>query len=85
MPEICRFYGIVIAMFLKPREHEPSHIHAYYGEFVGVFELATLKMVEGDLPSKAQSLVKEWLSLEGNQKRLQEMWDKQKVEKMNPL
>ena len=50
-----------------------------------MFDLATLKMVEGDLPSKAQSLVKEWLAIEGNQKCLQEMWDKQKVEKMKPL
>ena len=32
MPEISRFYGIVIKMFFKPREHEPSHIHALYGE-----------------------------------------------------
>lgn len=36
MPEICRFYGIVIKMFFKPREHEPSHIHALYGEHIGV-------------------------------------------------
>jgi len=30
MPEISRFYGIVIKMFFKPKEHEPSHIHALY-------------------------------------------------------
>lgn len=28
MPEISRFYGIIIKMFFKPKEHEPSHIHA---------------------------------------------------------
>lgn len=32
MPEISRFYGIVIKMFFKPKEHEPSHIHALYGD-----------------------------------------------------
>lgn len=32
MPEISRFYGIVIKMFFKPKEHEPSHLHALYGE-----------------------------------------------------
>ena len=37
MPEICRFYGIVIKMFFKPKEHEPSHLHALYGEYVGIF------------------------------------------------
>ena len=31
MPEICRFYGIVIKMFFKPKEHEPSHLYALYG------------------------------------------------------
>ena len=34
MPEISRFYGIIIKMFFKPKEHEPSHIHALYGEYV---------------------------------------------------
>ncbi len=34
MPEISRFYGIVIKMFFKPKEHEPSHLHALYGERV---------------------------------------------------
>ena len=37
MPEISRFYGIIIKMFFKPKEHEPSHIHALYGEYVEVF------------------------------------------------
>lgn len=36
MPEIARFYGIVIKMFFKPKELDPSHIHAVYGECVGV-------------------------------------------------
>lgn len=32
MPEISRFYGIIIKMFFKPKEHEPAHIHALYEE-----------------------------------------------------
>lgn len=56
MPEICRFYGIVIKMFFKPKEHEPSHIHALYGEYVGEFNIRTLEMIEGDLPKKRRSL-----------------------------
>lgn len=35
MPEISRFYGIVIKMFFKPKEHEPGHLHALYGEYLG--------------------------------------------------
>lgn len=83
MPEICRFYGIVIKMFFKPKEHEPSHIHALYGEHIGIFDLKTLTMTEGDLPGKAQELVTEWLKV--NQNKLQEMWDSQKLEKLPPL
>lgn len=83
MPEISRFYGIVIKMFFKPKEHEPSHIHALYGEYVGVFDLKTLEMTDGDLPQKAQALVKEWLQLNGS--KLQEMWEQQKIEKLPPL
>ena len=83
MPEITRFYGIVIKMFFKPKEHEPSHIHALYGEYVGKFNIMTRGMTEGDLPPKAQSLVKEWLDLYADQ--LQAMWDSQLIEKLPPL
>ena len=83
MPEISRFYGIIIKMFFKPKEHEPSHIHAIYGENVGVFDLKTLEMTEGDLPKKAQELITEWLSK--NQNELLVMWESQKIRKLPPL
>ncbi|MBP3228300.1 MAG: DUF4160 domain-containing protein [Bacteroidaceae bacterium] len=63
MPEISRFYGIVIKMFFKPKEHEPAHIHALYNDYFGTFNLRTLEMLDGDLPNKAQQLVREWLEL----------------------
>lgn len=53
MPEIVRFYGIVIKMFFKPKEYEPSHIHAIYNEHVGLFNIRTFEMFEGDLPKIA--------------------------------
>lgn len=83
MPEISRFYGIVIKMFFKPKEHEPSHIHALYGEYVGEFNIKTREMIVGDLPPKAQELVREWLCLYSDQ--LQTMWDTQVIEKLPPL
>ena len=83
MPEIVRFYGIISKMFLKPKEHETSHIHAIYNEYVGLFNIKTYEMFEGDLPSKAQELVKEWLSLHSDE--LQEMWNKQIITKLPPL
>ena len=83
MPEISRFYGIIIKMFFKPKEHEPSHIHALYGEHVGIFDLKTMEMTEGDLPIKAQGLIKEWISR--NQLSLLQMWESQKLRKLPPL
>ena len=83
MPEISRFYGIIIKMFFKPKEHEPSHIHALYGEYMGVFDLKTLTMTEGDLPKKAQELVKEWLTT--HQMELLKMWEEQNIRKLPPL
>lgn len=83
MPEISRFYGIIIKMFFKPKEHEPSHIHALYGEHVGIFNLKTLEMEEGDLPVKARELVKEWLTQ--HQSELLDMWEHQSIKKLPPL
>lgn len=83
MPEICRFYGIIIKMFFKPKEHEPAHIHAIYNEYVGVFDIRSFEMIDGDLPQKAQELVKEWLK--DNYKSLIQMWDTQVITKLNPL
>ena len=83
MPEISRFYGIIIKMFFKPKEHEPSHIHALYGEYVGCFNIKTMQMTEGDLTRKAQELVTEWLEMHQNE--LQEMWETQNIKKLPPL
>ena len=83
MPEIARFYGIIIKMFFKPKEHEPSHIHALYGEYIGIFDLQTKKMTDGDLPAKAQALVGEWLDM--HSEALQKMWDTQTINKLPPL
>ncbi len=82
MPEITRFYGIVIKIFFR-NEHNPPHIHAVYGEHNGLFEISTMEMIEGDLPSKAQALVAEW----GNQYKdeLLAMWNNKIIKKLPPL
>ena len=83
MPEITRFYGIIIKMFFKPKEHEPSHIHALYGEYMGEINILTGEMIQGDLPNKALELVREWLA--GHKDELQDMWEKQSIYKLPPL
>ena len=81
MPEIARFFGILIKMFFN--EHNPPHFHALYGEYVGEFDIKNLTMVQGDLPPRAVSLVKEWAGL--HQEELMEMWNSQKIHKLPPL
>ena len=83
MPEVSRFYGIVVKMFFNPKENEPSHIHAIYGEFVGIFDLESLEMTDGDLPMTAQRLVKEWLLQ--HKEELKDMWQTQQIAKLPPL
>lgn len=60
MPVIARFYGIIIKMYFSQSEHGTPHFHAIYGEYSSVFDIQTLEMIEGDLPLRAQRLVKEW-------------------------
>ena len=83
MPEITRFYGIIIKMFFKPKEHEPSHIHALYGEYMGEINILTGEMIAGDLPNKALELVREWLA--DHKDELQQMWMEQNIKKLPPL
>lgn len=81
MPIIARFYGILIKMYFK--EHGIPHFHALYGEYNGVFELATLEMIEGDLPLRAVKMIKEWTTM--YQKDLLEMWTTQKFKQLPGL
>ncbi len=81
MPVIARFYGILIKMYF--REHGTPHFHAIYGEYNGVFDLDTLDMIEGDLPSRAQSMIREWARQ--YQSELLAMWRSQNYKKLSGL
>jgi Domain of unknown function (DUF4160) len=58
MPEISRFYGIIIALYYN--EHNPPHFHAKYAEFQAEIDIRTLQIINGDLPKRAKALVLEW-------------------------
>jgi len=81
VPIIARFYGIVIEMYFK--EHGIPHFHAIYGEFNGVFDIQTLEMMEGDLPQRAERMVREWA--ERYQSDLLDIWTTQKYRKLPGL
>ncbi|HVN49254.1 MAG TPA: DUF4160 domain-containing protein [Bacteroidota bacterium] len=71
MPEISRFFGIVIRMFYA--DHQPAHFHASYGKNHVKIRIDTMSVIDGELPSRALGLVIEWSAL--HQKELLECWN----------
>lgn len=64
MPELSRFFGIIIYMYreIGGRHHFP-HIHAAYGDSKAVFNIDTATLIEGDFPKKQKKLVEAWIEL----------------------
>ena len=83
MPEIARFFGIIIKMYFSSREHNPPHFHVVYGEHTGLLDINTLEMIEGDLTPRVLGLVREWAQM--HQAELIQIWNTQKIEKLPPL
>lgn len=75
MPEICRFFGIIIAMFYE--DHQPGHFHARYGEHQVTIKIADLSILDGFLPPRALGLVMEWALI--HQDELIKNWDLSQV------
>ena len=61
MPEISRFYGIIIRMFIEAgsRHHRP-HFHAYYQDDVAIVAVDRIETLGGGLPRRQQRLVEAW-------------------------
>lgn len=83
MPVIARFYGMIIKMYFQQSEHNPPHFHVVYGEYIGIIDIQTLEMLEGDLPNKALSMIKEWAG--EHQNELMKIWNTQEFIKLPPL
>ena len=70
-------------MYFQQSEHNPPHIHAIYGEYIGTFNIQTTELLEGDLPTRALNLVQEWLTI--HKTELLEIWNTQQFKKISPL
>lgn len=79
MPEISRFYGIVIKMYFG--DHAPPHFHAEYAEDRAVIGIETLALIGGRLPPRALGLVAEWTAL--HQDELRQAW--RRAEQLEPV
>ena len=85
MPEISRFYGIVIKMYHN--DHSPPHLHAEYGGAEMVVGIDTLAVIAGKLSPRATGLVMEWAAQ--HQGELQHAWNQarqlQTIDRIDPL
>ncbi len=85
MPEISRFYGIVIKMFHN--DHQPPHFHAEYSGAEMLVAVETLAIIAGKLQPRATGLVMEWAS--EHQDELRHIWDEARnqrpLDKVDPL
>lgn len=85
MPEISRFFGIVIQMYWD--DHNPPHFHAFYGDDQVIIDIKALSVINGRLPPRALGLVIEWANL--HQVELLDDWEKARnqeaLHKIEPL
>ena len=85
MPEISRFFGIVITMYY--RDHQPAHFHVRYGEQKALIAIETLGMFRGQLSPRVYGLVVEWAAV--HQEELRQNWQlarrQEPLEKIAPL
>ncbi|MBD1996291.1 DUF4160 domain-containing protein [Leptolyngbya sp. FACHB-541] len=85
MPEISRFFGIIIAMYYN--DHPPPHFHVRYGRQKAIIEIQFLSILEGKLSPRVLGLVIEWAS--SHQIELLQNWElarqQEPLESIQPL
>jgi hypothetical protein len=78
MPEISRFYGIIIKMYFN--EHNPPHFHVEYQDYEAIVNIETGELT-GKMSRRALGLVYDWL--DQNKEALLENW--KRIEERKPL
>lgn len=75
MPEVSRFFGIIVRMYAEAGgQHHRPHFHAYYQENVAIYGIDAIDPLAGSLPRRQQRLVEAWAEL--HRQELQENWDR---------
>jgi hypothetical protein len=75
MPELSRFFGIIIRMYWEvSAPHHSPHFHAYYQDDVAIYSLDPVELIAGGLPRRQQRLVEAWAEL--HQDELRDDWDR---------
>ncbi len=64
MPELSRFFGIIIRMYMEAGgPHHLPHVHAYYQDETAVIGLDPIELVAGTLPRRQRRFVEAWAEL----------------------
>ncbi len=64
MPELSRFFGIIIRMYAEiTAPHHVPHFHAYYQDDVAIYSLDPIALIAGFLPTRQRRLVEAWAEL----------------------
>ena len=64
MPEVSRFYGVIITMYFgDPGRHPLPHFHARYAEYEASFSIDPPAWLAGALPRRAMQLVLAWAEI----------------------
>ena len=74
MPELSRFFGIVIRMFVETGgQHHRPHFHADHQAQAAVFAIDTVECLGGELPVAQRRLVEAWVEI--HRQELQADWE----------
>jgi Domain of unknown function (DUF4160) len=75
MPELSRFFGIIIRMYWETgAPHHSPHFHAYYQDDVAIYAIDPVEIMAGSLPRRQRRLVEAWAEL--HQQELTDDWQR---------
>ncbi len=84
MPEISRFFGIIIKMYYN--EHNPPHFHVEFQDFAAIIHIED-GTIKGEMPRKQINLIFQWLDI--HKEELLRNWElsiaRESLFKINPL
>ena len=72
MPEISRFFGMIIT--INYRDHNPPHFHAEYQGYEAIYNIKTAKKIKGQFPPSLNKILEKWARQ--YRKELLKSWDK---------
>lgn len=68
MPELSRFFGIIIRMYMEVgTQHNKPHFHAYYQDWVAIYGIEPVELISGSLPIRQSRFAEAWAELHSDE------------------